>query len=160
MTNLPSLVIGSGWRETLNNAFATLRRINFLIYENFIFKTFDPKLDFQGMTATNYLVRRARFLKIYKFLWLSVDVSVTLAAPFDVQMFLTIPPACIIAGNNTTDTIPRQGSSLIMQNAGVLEAGYWLGLALSNQISIQRNAGGNYTAGGARFVFNGFLEII
>lgn len=156
----PNFTLDEAWRTTLNKVFQQLRRIRFVVEDTFSFGTFDPTVDFQGMTISNYIVQRARFLRIWKFLWLSVDVTVTLASPFTVQMFVILPPGCTVAGDGTDSTDSRQGGSLVMQNNSTLEAGYWLALPLSNRISIQRNAGGNYSAGNARFAFNTFIEVL
>ncbi|OQB10430.1 MAG: hypothetical protein BWY21_00351 [Parcubacteria group bacterium ADurb.Bin216] len=158
----PNFKVDSNWKTTLNATFSALRRIRFLTEPVFAFGDFNPLIDFQGMTATNTNNRRCRFLRIYKFLWISVDCAATLAAPFTSVLYLTLPPGCIVKGDDTPNntSVSRQGGGLFLQNAGATESGFWLGIPLQNRLVVQRNASGNFTAGTMRFIFNAFVEIV
>lgn len=159
MTVSPNLKVQKDWRGTLNLAFSVLRRIAFLTPEDFSFGTFDPQTDFAGMAVTNYRVYRTRYLKIFNFLWFSVDMSATLAAPLTNVVYVTIPATASL-DNATVVGTSGQAVGAAIGNAGGLETGTAQISNGSNRLQFLRATVNNYTAGSASFRANGFLEVI
>lgn len=149
MSFSPNLKVLKDWRGSLNVAFSILRRVRFIVEETFSFGDFDPQINWNGMTITSPLVTRARYLKIFKMFWFSLDIGGTLAAPFTNIVTVTMPFA----------TAENQGGTGFGQNAATAEGSFWEVLAASNSLVVYRAAFGNYTAGAFRTRINGFLEI-
>ena len=156
MTKLysPNFSLLSNVKETIRIAFTQLRRVRFLVEESFEFGDFDPKTNFNGMVSTAYVIARARYLKIYKFLWFSVDITSTLAAPFTSVINITIPYTA--AGSQYTE---GQAGGALINNNSARESGYWVIHGNTNEIIFVRS-GAAFSAGIDGFSANGFIEII
>lgn len=143
------------WKQSLVVAFSQLRRVNFLTQEVFAWGDFLPVIDWGGMATSNFVLGRARYLKIWKFLWFSLDFRATVAAPLFNRITVQIP------GTFPVDEIRSvyQGGGLTIQNNGANEAGFWYAGSGTNLLNFQRTAGGNFTAGTAAVFCNGFVEI-
>lgn len=151
----PNLKVLSDWRSSLNVAFSTLRRIPFLTEPVFQMGDFNPQTNFNGMTVTNYRVYRARYLKIYKFLWFSFEITATLAAPFAANVMITIPGT----GYDPEQTFAGQSGGAQIRNAGAYETGTWLLVGRTNVLQLNRPGWANFTAGASVFRANGFVEV-
>lgn len=147
--------VDSSWRSSLNTAFSFLRRTTLLTPGDFELTDFDPRMDFHGMTITNFLIRRCKYLKINKYFFYSIDIAMTLAAPFAAEVDVQLPLGLTVAG----DSGFLQCNHLLTSQAGVNEAGHALGRGTTSLISLQRGASGNFGAGNARFIGNGFIEV-
>jgi hypothetical protein len=148
----PNLKVLSDWRSTTSVAFSVLRRIAFIKEDDFKFGDFDPKTTFRGMGTADYVIYRARFLKVFKLLFLSLDLSVTVSAPLTFGINIELPEGttaaagagggqsfCIyVNGTPGTAVISEEQSNLRLDNAGFT----------------------NFGAGGVRIIGNGFLEVI
>jgi len=155
MSFSPNFKVLTDWRSSLNVAFSVLRRIKFIIEGDFSFGDFDPQSNFNGMTVTNYLVNRARYLRIGNLFIFSLDIRATLAAPFAVRVDYTIP----VTAAGTSSSV--QGGGAWGYNAGVIESGAVWGInGASNAIYSLRPALAAYTAGSYIFVANGLIEAI
>jgi hypothetical protein len=156
----PNFATLRDWRKTFDVMFSQLRRVPFLTEEVFSWGTFDPKVNWNGMTITTPLIYRSRFLKIWKFLWFSVDFSGTLAAPLTTNIFIEIPGTAPLTEGAAT-TVSYQTSGYMSQNAGAAqEVGFWYFSSGTNQIRFTRPGFAAYTAGLARVSANGFVEIV
>lgn len=144
------------WQQTCTVAFNTLRRIAFIVEDSFQFGDFDPQTNYNGMTLTLYQVKRARFLKIWKFLWLSIDIVGTVAVPLASGITITIPDGCTVAGLATD----YQAFGADVVNNGTSEAGFARAIGLTNAVTFYRTASGNFGAGVSEITANGFLEIV
>lgn len=155
MSFSPNLKVLTDWRSSLNVAFSVLRRIKFIIEDNFSFGDFNPQLNYGGMTVTSPLIYRARYLKIFKIMWFSIDVTATLAAPFTFQIVATLP------ATTAGDSSSYQGFCGVGQNTGAGEIILSQTLGTTNSLFIYRgNATPNFTAGVWRARINGFIEVI
>ncbi len=143
------------WRSTLTVAFSAIRRVKFIVEETFAFGDFDPQINWNGMTVTAVDIKRTRYLKIWKFLFVSVHINSTLAAPFSTNVMINIPGT--LAG---ADLTVRQEELGYIQNAGVVEAGILLAQGTTDRISVFRPAFAAYTAGAFSARFNKFYEVI
>lgn len=156
MTYSPNLPIGTGWKSTLQVAFQTLRRVKFIIENDFRFVEFDPNPSFGGMTVTNYSAPKCRILILNKIAFVSINISATLAAPFTNIVTVTLPDNII-----TSISASQKGATQIA-NAGAEEVGIWQSLSGTNTIGFLRTVGGvgtNYSAGVWNIRLNTFLEI-
>jgi hypothetical protein len=149
----PNLLVLRDWRQTCTVAFQQLRRIPFLTEEIFAFGDFDPTIVWPG-TATAVSVRRAKILKIWKFVFFSVDVRATLAVPFTQFGTLTIP---YTARNDNPSSV--QGAGAIVANAGTASVGHWQIASSTNLLTFYRAALAAFTAGDAILIANGFIEV-
>jgi len=122
---------------------------NLLDIPAFSFGNFDPQINFNGMTVTNFNVVRARYLRIFKMFWFTFEATATLAAPFASTINIIIP-------NTGKSTQIAVGYG---QNAGTGELSVHQLLANANTVQIYRQAFGNYTAGVWYSRVNGFYEI-
>lgn len=155
--NLP---VGSGWKSTLTLAFAKLNKISFIVEDTFSFGDFDPSTNFNSMVVTNYALRRARYLKIYKFLFFSVDIAATLATPFANSVAFTIPGTAAGASPSLLGSSDTQGAACFADNAGTGEAALWQIVAGTSSVRVFRSGIAAYTAGSFRVKINGFVEVI
>jgi len=153
VTYSPNLPIGSGWKSTLQAAFQTLRRVKFIIEENFSFGDFDPQVNWNGMTVSAVNIRKARYLKLFKLFFVSVDIQATLAAPLTLNVTITIPET--IYGTSTE----YQSGAGSGNSGGPAVTLVWQAQGTTDKILIYRYDFANYGAGVFRGVFNGFLEI-
>lgn len=151
-----NFTLDAAWRATLNKVFQQLRRVKFVVENSFSFGDFDPEINWNGMAATAVDVRRARYLKIFKMFWFSVDIRATLAAPFAAGVFITLPSVII---SNANEKSGVQGGGAYMFNAGTAEVGTWSGNAGTNILNAYRPGTAVHTAGAFIFIANGFLEI-
>jgi hypothetical protein len=120
---------------------------------SFSFGDFDPQTNFNGMTVTDYLVNRARYLRIGKLFFFSLDVRATLAAPFAQSVSYTIPA---IASGTIASV---QGGGVYAYNAGAADNGAWGITGTTSIIYSLRPLLAPYTAGSYIFIANGFIEI-
>jgi hypothetical protein len=144
----------SSWQSTFKVFFQQLNKIRFVVEDTFSFGDFDPQIDYDGMTTSAITIYRTRYLKIYKLLWVSIHIDVTLAAPFSSVIRVRIPATATTVGG----TLSRQGYIFRLQNAGVVEAGALSLNAGADLLQFFRLTG-NYTAGAANIRFNGFFEV-
>jgi hypothetical protein len=154
----PNLPISSGWKSTLSNAFQTLRRVKFIIESDFTWRDFDPQFSANGMTVTNYVVLRSRYFKIQNLMWISVNLTATLAAPLNPYIQIVIPGVAS-ALNNSTSTTPTQGGSCCLQNAGLEYVGRWRLQALTSILGVTLAPVANFTAGNTEILINAVLEV-
>ena len=149
----PNLAVLSDWITSLTVAFSKLRRISFVVENTFTFEDFDPQTNYLGMTVTNYIVNRARYLKIFGLAWFSLDISATVAAPLANSVTITLPVTC--AG----DIGNKQGAGALLRLVGGDETGYWITDSQVNLITFRRSTAINYAAGVLRIISNGFFEV-
>ncbi len=149
--NLP---ISSGWKSTLANAFQVLRRIAFVVPETFSFGDFDPQIDFRGMANAGLITNRARYLKIYKLLFFSLDFEATLGAPLTNYVTITLPEGLTAYGEDSF-----HNGSVQINNAVTGEADFWNCEGGTNLVNIFRTGAVNYTAVATRWHVSGFLEV-
>jgi hypothetical protein len=154
MTFSPNLKVLPDWRSTVTVAFSILRRISFITLPDFQFGDFDPATNFSTMAATAYEVKRARFLRINKFLWFSIDLRATLAAVFVQAITITLPATA--AGDSTT----AQGVSGIGENAGAGEGSLGIIVGETSTLQIYRPSIAAYSAGNWKSRINGFIEVV
>jgi len=152
----PNLPISSSWKSTLSNAFQLLRRVKFLVEDTFDWGSFNPQVNYTGMTTSNVIVYRARYLKIWKFFWFSIDAAATLAAPLSPYIVIKIPYT-IPLSSFTSDSI--QGDACMVMDNSIFEPGLWYGLSKSNEITFIRSGVVNWSAGNNRIITNAFLEV-
>lgn len=124
MTTLPNLVMASGWRETLNNAFATLRRTAFIILPSTANPLDKNLLQYSGTTGNWGLLTGGNY------------------APTDLDS-IVLKGWALIASNGTfvsasSFTIPgdytsylTKGTKLIFTNSGTKYA-YVLSSSFTN----------------------------
>lgn len=151
MTYSPNLPINSGWKSTIQNAFQVLRRIKFIVEDDFTFTDFDPQTDFSGMTVTNYLVNRARGIKIGSIFYFSINISATVAAPLASIIRVTLPYTAFSSGD-------QFGASQNL-NAGTSEVGFYIIANGLNGLSFARPGYANFGAGATQVAANGFIEV-
>lgn len=130
-----------------------LRRVPFVIADTFSMGDFNPEVNWNGMAATDVKVCRARYLKIWSFLWISVDIYATVAAPFTNFITITIPGT--IAG----DVACNQSFGARVSNNSTNDPGILIGNGTQNFMVFLRPLAANFSAGQARCTANGFLEI-
>lgn len=155
MTYSPNLPINSGWKSTIQNAFQILRRIKFVVEDDFKWRDFDPQLNFGTMTATAVRVYSMRGLRIGNLFHFEGTIAATLAAVFTTDVKMTIPYA-IYAGPTSLIT----AGSVPVMNAGAWESGWWFGLPNTNELNIRRFPVANYTAGAFMSCVNGTIEVV
>lgn len=154
MSFSPNLQVLSNWRQTVTVAFQQLRRVAFLVESIFSWGDFDPQINWNGMAATGVGIYRARYLRIYKFLWFGVDFGATLAAPFTSQITITIPSTL------PNDPTALHAAGALVEDAGVFAVGYWYGIGGTNLLNFRKGDTTNFAAGAGRVTCNGFIEII
>ncbi len=159
MSYSPNLPITSGWKSTLALAFQLLRRIKFIIEEDWSFGSFDPQIDYNGMTTTNNRTVHCRYLKIGKMLFLSLNIQCTLAAPLASSIFMTLPSGCV-AANYDDSTNGYQGGPVYLAVNGIAEVGYFFILQNTSLITFKRPTAAAYLAGTFQVRENFFIEII
>jgi hypothetical protein len=152
----PNYTLDSSWKATLNKVFQQMRRVKFVVEDTFSFGDFDPQTNWNGMTVTGYQVYRARYLKIYKLLWLSIDIRATLAAPFAGSVDVTIP--YVIKGSDEVSGA-QQSLFVRISNASTNEPGMCVAVANTNILTFFRIPIAAFTAGSAILTYNGFLEV-
>lgn len=135
----------------------TLRRVPFVIEDTFTFENFDPQVNWSGMTASNVMINRSCFLKIWNFLWVSVDITATLAAPFASNIQITIPYTA--AGGYDSTNSRRQGGGAYVWDAGVGAVGLWFIISGQSQVFFQKGTPANWAAGTGRISGNFFIEV-
>lgn len=155
MTTTVNLTVGKDWRSTLNAAFSILRRILFLTPKDFEFGNFDPQINWRGMTATGVFVRRARYLKIGKLLFVSFWIQATLGGALTTSIYV-IPPG---TGPTNPDTNATQGGLTYIFDNALNATGKWFFYTNFNIIEISRLDSASFTAGTTIFTLNTFLEI-
>lgn len=152
----PNLPILPDWKGTLTVAFAQLRRAIFVVEGSFGWTDFNPSTDFAGMTVTNYILNRARYLKIGNFSWVSIHLTATLAATLASTITITLPVTAGISGSIT----PAQGGACTIKNAGAEETGGWRIQSTSNQIVVSRKPVANFGAGNVEVLLNSVIEVL
>jgi len=161
MTTLysPTLNILSTWKTTIQQAWQSLRKIRFVIEDTFSFGNFDPKIQWGGMTVTNAYVYRARYLKIFNMMWVSLYASATVAAPLSNGVSFTIPATA--SGNDD----PALATSIILQGGGCVlrdilsyQIGFWRTAGGSDLMYLDRTAG-TFAAGLVEIFVNAFIEV-
>ena len=152
----PNYSVLRNWNSTLTVAFAQLRRTAFAVENTFTFSSFDPQINWLGMTATAVALSKCRYCKIGKLLYLSIDIQSTLAAPFNNDVAISLPENSTAYGASTD----LQAGGVGLVNAGVNETGIWRIFGGTNFLSFRRTAAGNYTAGAFRATGNFFIEVI
>lgn len=153
MTVSPNFIIRPTWKGTLQTAFSFLRRVTLLEPSDFSFGDFDPQINWSGMTVTNVEVNRCRYLKINKFIWFSIDIRATLAAPLAAIVSVDIPTGATALGPQV------QGAGALFLNGGTGEIGSWSTIADRGFVYAQRADFTNFSAGSWVFVANGFIEV-
>lgn len=151
----PNLKVLKDWRGSLNVAFSILRRVAFVIEDTFSFGDFNPQTNWQGMTVTNYQVYRARYLKIFKMMWVSLDIRGTVAAPLTTNVSVILPAT----GGGGEDSSQQSSANRLVDNS-VNEVGFSALAKGSNEMYFYRAPIANFTAGPAIITFNGFLETL
>lgn len=143
----------SSWRSTFQVFFQQLRKTSFASDETFSWETFNPQINFNGMTATGYQLYAAKYVPLNNVFMFSVDLQVTLAAPFTNAIFLTIP--------NTSPTDPSRAQLIgaYVSVGGVAESGFCGIGPGQNLLALYRAGFANYTAATYRIVCNGVLEV-
>lgn len=152
-----NLKVLKDWRSSLSVAFQILRRIQFIVEDTFSWGDFDPQIDWGGMAATGIEVGRCRYLKIWNFLWFSIDIRASLAAPFTTQVGITLPGTSTGGGDYSPKRV--QGGAMIVYNAGVESIGSHDITDDTNVTYIKRPALAAYTAGLFIVIGTGFIEV-
>lgn len=149
MTYSPNLKLLTDWQSTVNVAFQQLRRILFVVEDDFKFRQWNPAISFGGMVASNFVLNYCRYCLINNTMFFSVNFQATLAAPFANQITLTLPESLVYLGAT------QAGGALIV-NAGVAETGTW---QLGQRLGFFRTGSANYTAGNFQAVANGVINL-
>lgn len=149
----PNFATASSWKLSVGLITSQLRKVKFVVEDTFAFGDFDPRTSFSGMATSGYLVRKARYLKIWKFFWFSVDIGVTLAAPLSNAINIVIP---YTGAGNSSDL---QSGGARIDNASTAEAGTWSVAGRGDTLSFYRSGLANYTATATRIIANGFIEV-
>lgn len=144
----------SSWRTTLQVFFQQLRKVAFVVENTFSFGDFDPQIDWNGMTVTDVIIYRARYLKIWKLLFLSIDLKGTLAAPLADKYYLTLPPGNIIAGDRTVLQLIVSVSNTNNGEIGLIKL-----FGEQNKMECYRPLYAAYVAGAMRMRAQGFIEV-
>lgn len=142
----PNLITGDEWRTTLISAFTQLRKPSFATEDTFVLSNYDPSPNWYGMTVSGILIQRSLYLKLNKLIFLSFDISATLAAPLALSFSVTLPGARIAAGNLGYSQV------ISVSNNGV--AGF--GSIDAGNTEIFFSVPG---AGARRIIGNGFIEV-
>jgi len=159
----PNLIIAKSWQQTLKSAFTQLRKWKFLVEDSFSFGDFTPhpitaatplNFYFSSMTVTNYVLYRARYLKIFGLLLFSVDFSATLAAPLGNTIKIVLPATLAGASNYA------QCGFANINNTTATEPGTWAGAGGNSTIDVYKIAVANYSAAATNIRVNGFVEVI
>ena len=142
-----------------------MRRVPFVIEDTFTFKSYEPNLNFNGMgmagagILSNY---RFRYLKIWKFLFLSFDFTAPLSAPFSNVIYMDLPEGLTVAGADLTSatSITSQQSFPIytLESPVADNVGMAIGLAGESKLSLSLYADQNYSSK-IHISGNGFLEV-
>lgn len=156
----PNFSLLSNVKETVRIALAQLRRNSFVISETFAWTDFEPQIDYAGMGTSVISNRYARYININKLLFLSVDFSVTVAAPLASYISIVIPGTT--SGNETGATGAAVGKTQCFACTSDFNTGE-VGLATisagTNILYFTRPGNINYPAANVRIAANGFLEI-
>lgn len=155
MTNLSGLVIGSGWRETLNNAFTTLRRINFTTKEDF-----NNWLDWApmvkggaAMTITATTVQCAKYLKINQTVWIHLYLSGVTTGGVASSRIVITPPFNKKEG--TTATF----AGTAIDGGGVIGAtGLFQSLTNDTTIAVRKYDAAGWSGGPIELTISGFYQ--
>lgn len=156
----PNFSLLSNVKETVRVALGQLRRIAFATDDTFTWTDFDPQIDFAGMGTASVSVRYARYIKINKLLFISVDFSVTLSAPLASFISIVIPGTT--SGNETGATgalVSKTQYFGCTSDFNTGEAGLATISAGTNILYFTRPGNANYLAANVRIAANGFLEI-
>ena len=163
----PKFAVLSDARKSILNVIQTLRRVPFVIADTFSFGDWDITVDWStaGDTTTaggleTKFIKRARYIKIWNMLWVSVDIGATLRAPFGELVTFTLPYTLTGYQSATTGVNDdRQGMGCFVENAAVPEAGNAFARSGTNIVRVERYGAGLFTAGAARVCLNGFFEV-
>ena len=145
--------IQNTWRQSLTTILQILRRVVFVVEDSFSFGDFDPQIDWGGMTVTLVSIPRARYLKIWKMLWISVSFEGTVAAPLTTTIKITIP------GTAQGVATAIQAYIFRLFEAATIQAGTVLIRGGNNTLEFQKLNSANYTAGAVTLRLNGFFEV-
>lgn len=85
--------------SNVENLLKELKRVPFVIEDTFTFKDYDPQVTGVALTVTGTKVRHCRYLKIWKFVWLSFYFQTTMSAGAGVEIDMVLPEGLIGAGN-------------------------------------------------------------
>lgn len=149
-----NLAVQSGWRSSVQIICQVLSKIAFVVEDTFSFGDYTPEFNYFGMTTSAFTLFRARYLKIWKMLWVSIDFQTTLAAPLANFITITLPPGCTTAGASNV----VQSFYAFQANASEALNAYSVGT--QGYIAFTRPGGINYAAAATRIVTNGFLEVL
>jgi hypothetical protein len=142
----------TSWRSTFQVFFQRLRKISFATSESFAWETFNPAINFNGMTATAYQLNSARSIALGNTFLFNFDFQVTLAAPFTNSISITLPVT-------SRADLGTQANLYYLAVAGVPEAAIFFVDNGSNSLGLFRANFGNYTASTIRVIGNGVLEV-
>ncbi len=149
----PNFATTSSWKTSVNLISSQLRKIKFVVESTFQWGDFDPQTTFSGMAASAYLIRRARYLKIWKFLWFSVDIAVTLGGPASNAINVNLPYTAYGASGEI------QAGGARIDNAATAEAATWACSGGQSTLAFYRDGLANYALAATRIFANGFIEV-
>lgn len=115
----------STWQSTLAVLMQAMRRVKFVVESTFSFGDFDPNPDYLTSTVTARRIDRARYLKIGKLLWVSVDFRATIGGAISQACIIQLPFQVNATASNTT---PRQGGVCYGSTAGTPAPVSWSSL--------------------------------
>jgi hypothetical protein len=157
----PNLVVGSDWQGTLMSAFLQLRGPAFAVEDTFKFQDFDPMINWNGMTVTTPDVQNARYVKIGKFFYFTLRITIVGIPAAATNVFYWYLP------NNFL--IRRPATAGAANVDGAADGVYFSGATLEPLFSIARGSTGrvemfrlnlaNFANAASTFMVNGFYEV-
>ncbi len=149
----PNFAIGSGWRSSMQLVVSQLRKIKFVVEETFSWGDFEPQATFSGMTVAGYAVKRARYLKLWGFLFFRVDLIATLSGAMSNAIYITVP------GTAFGDTGELQSAGCRIDNVTLAQSGTWNASGQQDVVGFYLPNLANYVAGDVRISAVGLIEV-
>jgi hypothetical protein len=151
----PNFATFKNWSSTATVITSQLRKKKFATDDTFTWKTFNPELNYGGMTVTAQNIAAARYCTVNKVLFFHLSFACTLAGVAAQIFNATLP-------GTTPINIP-QGNTLYIYNIALPvapELGYWLVYGASNTITMFRQNYTAYPAGTYLIMAGGSIEVV
>lgn len=153
----PKFATSSTWQSSVGLVTSQLRKIKFVVEKTFSWGNFDPKTDFGGMGSSAYILKGARYLRIYKLLLFRVHISVTLAGGSS-SFSISMPPGCT-AGGDASVSEKQAGYVQLSDAVTADQPATWYTIAPADLIVVRPPNGALYAAGATTIVISGIIEV-
>lgn len=156
----PNLSIGNSWRASLQAINQVFKTINIIVEDTFDWGDYDFTPNGGSMTLSALRIFRARYLKIFKFAWISFDFQATLGGAATNIISMPLPfTIASVAGIDPSVTY-QSGHLTIIDPVAVNESGSLLTLGGQSVVALTRFNAANFSTGAAsRFIANAFFEV-